>query len=395
MELVDIDAQARIHWNILQEAGIVENHEYDSLYSHFKNAKVKSILSTLHHELISLFNYMNSKLPVRGADNYYRANESRRLIACIDAARSLQGALKDTQERFQIDGYYDDLFSKCRDFLRESYGSEIPKEMERIKLSRANPIFISPDTLVNEIVSDSFEYPLKECGSGSYAHVYKYKDEFYGKWYVLKRARKGLSDKEIFRFKKEFDTMKQLNSPYIVEVYKYMEHPYQYTMEYMDYTVMDYIQTNNSKLDINARLSIVRQVLRAFKYVHQKEILHRDISPKNVLIKEYEDTLVVKLSDFGLVKTPNSTLTSFDSDIKGALNDPQLRQIGFDKYAIEHEIYALTLLVSFIMTGKTNISNIKQPELKEFVYRGTSADTSNRYRDVSELQDSFNKIAWY
>ena len=45
---------------------------------------------------------------------------------------------------------------------------------------------------------------------------------------------------------------------------------------------------------------------------------------KNILIKEYDDTLVVKLSDFGLVKIPDSTLTTVNTEFKGYFNDPAL-----------------------------------------------------------------------
>lgn len=52
------------------------------------------------------------------------------------------------------------------------------------------------------------------------------------------------------------------------------------------------------------------KILRAIDNLHSKGHLHRDISPKNILIKKYDDSIVVKLSYFGLVKIPDSTLVS-------------------------------------------------------------------------------------
>lgn len=86
--------------------------------------------------------------------------------------------------------------------------------------------------------------------------------------------------------------------------------------------------------------------------------LHRDISPENILIKEYEDTLVIKISDFGLVKIPDSELTTIHTEFKGRFNDPELIVVGFDTYGILHETYALTRIIYYIMTGKTNTEKI-------------------------------------
>ncbi|XQF94187.1 protein kinase domain-containing protein (plasmid) [Pseudoalteromonas espejiana] len=49
--------------------------------------------------------------------------------------------------------------------------------------------------------------------------------------------------------------------------------------------------------------------------------MHRDISPKNILLKEYDDVAVVKIADFGLVKIVDSELTSENTDFKGYYND--------------------------------------------------------------------------
>ena len=47
------------------------------------------------------------------------------------------------------------------------------------------------------------------------------KDTFYNRPFILKRAKKELTDKEMARFKREFDVMNDLSSPYILEVYCY------------------------------------------------------------------------------------------------------------------------------------------------------------------------------
>ena len=119
--------------------------------------------------------------------------------------------------------------------------------------------------------------------------------------------------------------MKKLNSPYIVEVYTYDVKKNQYIMELMSESIEKYVLNNNANLAYSVRINLIMQTLRAIEYIHTKGYYHRDICPKNILIKKYDDTIVVKLSDFGLVKENNSELTSDSTDIKGYYNDPALQ----------------------------------------------------------------------
>lgn len=238
----------------------------------------------------------------------------------------------------------------------------------------------------------ALSYDLKPIGEGSYAQVFKYKDSFYDTFFVVKRAKKALTEKELSRFKREYEQMKMLNSPYIVEVYSYNDTSNEYVMEYMDCTLDKYISENNGKLTFSQRKGIVSQMLRAFKYIHSKDLLHRDICPKNVLLRLYDDVRVVKISDFGLVKLPNTDLTSINTEYKGYFNDPELRLEGFNTYCIIHETYAITRLVYYVMTGRTNTEKIQNISLKEFVNRGLSTDKKKRFQDIDELISAFNLI---
>lgn len=100
----------------------------------------------------------------------------------------------------------------------------------------------------------------------------------------------------------------------------------------MDYTLDSYITKYNSSLSLPQRKGIVKQILHAFNYIHSQKILHRDISPNNILVKKYADVIVVKIADFGLVKIPESSLTSFSTEFKGSFNDPALVLDGFESY---------------------------------------------------------------
>ena len=368
------------------------NVEYSDLYKSFRNQKLREILMTLHHDLLGLFRTMNERLPTGEHEAHFWAEPSRDLIKRIEIIFSLVSSLKATPLAFQIDPYYLELLTRCRDFLSSSGGSSLPPNMAKVELYYTLPIFLPLSSITISHKQQDFTFDLKLIGSGSYANVYKYKDTFYNRPFILKRAKKELTDKEMARFKREFDVMNDLSSPYILEVYCYNPDKNEYIMEYMDYTLDGYIAAHNSTLTIIQRKGIAQQILRAFDYLHSKGHLHRDISPKNILIKEYDDTLVVKLSDFGLVKIPDSTLTTVNTEFKGYFNDPALVVEGFNTYGIVHETYALTRVIYFVMTGKTNTEKITNQNLRNFVERGLNPDKTKRFQNIRDMISAFKTI---
>ena len=368
------------------------NVEYSDLYKSFRNQKLREILMTLHHDLVGLFRTMNERLPTGEHEAHFWAEPSRDLIKRIEIIFSFVSSLKATPLAFQIDPYYLELLTRCRDFLSSSGGSSLPPNMAKVELYYTLPIFLPLSSITISHKQQDFTFDLKLIGSGSYANVYKYKDTFYNRPFILKRAKKELTDKEMARFKREFDVMNDLSSPYILEVYCYNPDKNEYIMEYMDYTLDGYIAAHNSTLTIIQRKGIAQQILRAFDYLHSKGHLHRDISPKNILIKEYDDTLVVKLSDFGLVKIPDSTLTTVNTEFKGYFNDPALVVEGFNTYGIVHETYALTRVIYFVMTGKTNTEKITNQNLRNFVERGLNPDKTKRFQNIRDMISAFKTI---
>lgn len=370
--------------NKLEEWGVEGVQKFIVLYNSVDSERLRKLFSKSHYEVNKLFTYLNQRLQ----NGHYNAAQSRELIEWIERIEELQLHLKESNLAFEVNEYYKNLFESCNGFLQRTGGSAIPSNFRRIELYSIEPIFKLASN-ENVTLKDERRYKLKLIGEGSYAKVFKYKDPDYNKYFVLKRTKTNLDEKEKERFKREFDEMKKLNSPYIVEVYQFDEDKYEYKMEYIDYTIGKFIKENNNKLTLDERKKIIWQVLAAFDYIHSKGLLHRDISLSNILVKCYEDTRVIKIADFGLVKIPDSNLTSLNSEIKGSLNDiSDLQRCGFDKYTKLHETYALCRLISFILTGSTKIDNIKNAQLKAFMEKGVNPQLDQRFKNVSEIKNA-------
>lgn len=365
------------------------NDEFEELYISTNNDKLRVLFSTLHSSVVRLFYSMNNRLPTDEYSAHYWAEPSRNLIEAIEIIESLERSLKNSEYAFYIDEYHRDRFTFCNSFLSKSGGSSIPPYTEKLELYYTIPMFYPQCSIKIENQNNSAE--LKALGSGSYANVYKYFDSFYLRNFALKRAKKELSAKEIQRFRREYEQMSTLSSPYVLEVYGYNEQNNEYVMELMDNSLDKYISKNNAKLSFQDRIKLGLQILKAFSYIHSKNILHRDISPKNILLKEYDDVVVVKIADFGLVKTIDSELTSENTGFKGYYNDPSLITEGFDSYNILHETYALTRILYFVLTGKSKTD--KPPKnVRDFIERGLNSNKTVRFKNINEIRIAFQSI---
>lgn len=370
----------------------LSNEEYFYMYKDYPtNKTVKDILATIHYLLISEFNAMNTRLPTFDYEAHFWADDSRKLIAAIETSFRLRALFLSNGIGITIDDYYVEIMEKCRTFLSPSGGSTIPPHMDSIDLYYKSPIFILTNSIELPNRADSIE--LEFVGGGSYAEVYKFYDPFYEKTFALKKARVDLTEKELIRFENEYKELKKMNCTYVVEVYSYNKDKKEYIMEYLNCSIFDYYAKHKNELSLSKRKGYIVQFLRGMDYIHSKNLFHRDLSPTNVLVKKYDNGEVIKITDFGLVKTQNSDLTSLESDIKGYFNDPSLVIDSFANYSFEHEIYAITRMCVFFLTGLIdNYQTIKNPIIRNILAKGTNPDKTKRYKDIKELLDDINKV---
>lgn len=125
-----------------------------------------------------------------------------------------------------------------------------------------------------------------------------------GKWHILKCLKQEYATKQEYQalLRKEFEVGYHLDHPYIVHTH---------SMEEVDglgpCIVMEYIEGRKLRecieqgLTKDLSLNIIKQLCQALSYIHQRQIIHRDIKPDNVMITYNGNH--VKLVDFGLSDT--------------------------------------------------------------------------------------------
>ncbi|MFD4492248.1 protein kinase domain-containing protein [Lysinibacillus fusiformis] len=369
---------------------------YEYLYDSIDPDELEELFPRIHSALNRLLKFLNEKHN-NFDGGHYNAAESRQLIYILDFLRMLKANLYKFKVEISLSDYYQKRLEECTSFLSSSGGSKIPKEFEKVLLIESEAIFKLANQITVEQNNKLKSLTLKPVGEGAYAKVYKYKDPSTNQWIALKKANKDLTADELIRFKLEFDSIKKLDSPFIVKSYKYDEQEISYSMEYIDEVLEDYIGKRNNKLIFEKRNILIVQLLNGFEYLHSKSMLHRDISYRNILVKTYDDgTDMIKISDLGLVKIKESNLTKENTIVKGSINDlTDLERIGFKNYIINHETYALTKVIYFILTGrKSNYELENNRGLREFLDKGLHSQRENRFNSIEEIR-KFLKMKVY
>lgn len=61
---------------------------------------------------------------------------------------------------------------------------------------------------------------------------------------------------------------------------------------------------NHPKFTEKHLAEVLKQLFSILKYIHEKKIVHRDIKSENILVKDTEDGILIKLIDWGMYPPP-------------------------------------------------------------------------------------------
>ena len=167
-------------------------------------------------------------------------------------------------------------------------------------------------------ISNRYEI-LSLIGQGGMADVYMAKDTILNRVVAIKILREKLSEDAmtLVRFQREASAASRISHPNVVDIYDVGEY------NGMHYIVMEYIKGHTLKQLIAKRgalsqqeaLYIMKQLTSAVLCAHQANIIHRDIKPQNVILK---DDGTVKITDFGIAIDSNSVQLTSNNTVMGS-----------------------------------------------------------------------------
>ena len=197
---------------------------------------------------------------------------------------------------------------------------------------------------------------------------------------VVCSNRNGLYDKYRVKFAREAQNLSKLSHPNIVKVLESFEanNTVYYAMEYIDGgSLNDMIERRNGLPEAEA-LDYVRQIGGALSYMHAHKMLHLDLKPANIMLRNGIGILI----DFGLSKQyddngiPESS-TTIGGGTPGYAPIEQMRYKEGKDLPVTMDVYALGATLFKMLTGK------RPPEASDLLNDGFPTDELQQ-RGVSE-----------
>src|ERR1035438_6672870 len=174
---------------------------------------------------------------------------------------------------------------------------------------------LGPFSLIDQVVDGRYRV-LSHLADGGMATVYIALDQRLDRQVALKVMRADLAKDESFveRFRREARSAAKLSHPNVVAVFDQGEddgHVF-LAMELVNGLTLRQVMHSEGPLTARAALDIIDPVLQALGAAHSAGLIHRDVKPENVILR---DDGTVKVADFGLARAIATTTSTAQTGV--------------------------------------------------------------------------------
>src|SRR5437764_11102 len=203
---------------------------------------------------------------------------------------------------------------------------------------------------------------LRRLGSGGTATVYLTEDERLGRRVAVKRLHGGVADDDLIkRFRREARLGAALNHPNLVTVYDIAsdDEGVLIVMECVEgHTLRDEIA--RGPVAAERALPILRGVAAALNHAHAQGVLHRDVKPGNILLR---DDGAVKLADLGIATAAEHTRITRAGSVVGTASYIAPERLDGAAGGPPADVYALAAVAFETLTGRRAVEGANALEV--------------------------------
>ena len=205
--------------------------------------------------------------------------------------------------------------------------------------------------MINNSICNRYKI-LDHLGTGGMATVWLGYDTILDRQVAIKTFKIDANDEDaVKRFNREAKAVTSLSHPNIVSIYDVENEGefYYLILEYVEgMTLKDYM-IKNPRIPIETIVHIAKQISAGLSHAHQNGIIHRDIKPQNILMKE---DLTCKITDFGIARAYGDTTLTQTNQMLGTVYYLSPEQARGNVATAQSDIYSLGILIFEMITGQ-------------------------------------------
>ena len=160
------------------------------------------------------------------------------------------------------------------------------------------------------------------------------------------------------RFLQEAQRLAQFNHPHIVRVSDcFIEggRPF-IVMDYIPGRTLAQVIQEEGPLPEKTALHYIRQVASALELVHEHGLLHRDVKPDNIMLRDGTDQVV--LIDFGIAREYTIGVTETNTGLLSAGYAPVEQYLPRHQWTPATDVYALAATLYALLAGRPPVASI-------------------------------------
>ncbi|MDP9439663.1 MAG: protein kinase, partial [Actinomycetota bacterium] len=198
-------------------------------------------------------------------------------------------------------------------------------------------------------------YRLQQpLGSGGMAEVFLAHDDILDRDVALKimSGRYAGDDEFVERFRREAQSAAALSHPNIVSIFDRGEADdgtYYIAMEYLPGGTLKDRILKRGALPPRTAAAVALQIAEALCAAHERDVIHRDIKPHNILITGSGD---VKVTDFGIARAASSSTMTRTGHILGTAHYISPEQAMGEPVGPASDLYSLGVVLYEMLTGE-------------------------------------------
>ena len=294
---------------------------------------------------------------------------------------------------------------------------QMPARKPRRRAAREAPV-----TALGSVIAGRYRLD-EEVGRGGMSTVYRAFDTVLERPVAIKLMHREIASDsdQLERFRREARSVAQLNHPHIVAVIDAGEEPGEtgtdvaapfIVLEFVPGETLKTVIRREGQLEITMALAYGIEIARALAAAHDRQIVHRDVKPHNILLGEEGGA---KITDFGIARSLTEESLTLTGRVLGTTDYVSPEQALGNPVTGQSDVYSLGVVLYEALTGQvpfhadspvavamkhvrdqpTDIRELR-PELSAAtaatVERAMEKDTSLRYPDAASFAAALEDV---